>query len=124
MIHLGDHDPSGIDMTRDNFKRLSMFAGREVTVERIALNWDQVEEYDPPPNPAKMTDSRYEGYRSAYGDDSWELDALDPRVIQQLIVEHVEAHMDPLAWQRSVEMEQDIRHELQEAAGDFEERGV
>lgn len=58
IIHLGDHDPSGIDMTRDNKDRLSVFVGEEVEVRRIALNFDQVEEYSPPPNPAKLTDSR------------------------------------------------------------------
>lgn len=34
-----------------------------------------IEEYDPPPNPAKLTDSRVGGYLDAYGDESWELDA-------------------------------------------------
>jgi len=84
LLHLGDHDPSGIDMTRDIQDRLNMF-GSYVHVKRIALDMEQVEKYSPPPNPAKTTDSRYATYREEYGDDSWELDALDPRIITELI---------------------------------------
>lgn len=93
IIHLGDHDPSGIDMTRDNFDRMDMF-GANLTIERIALNMDQVEEYDPPPNPAKLTDSRCGGYMDKFGDKSWELDALDPKTINALILQEVAKHTD------------------------------
>ena len=84
IIHLGDHDPSGIDMTRDITDRFSMF-GAGTEVKRIALNMDQVDEFNPPPNPAKTTDSRYEMYIADYGSESWELDALEPKVIVDLI---------------------------------------
>lgn len=128
VVHLGDHDPSGIDMTRDITDRLMMFitqdwlnqempshfgnpfvyeiikhlgdyldtgdhgidpgdfVGRDpITINRIALNMDQIEEYNPPPNPTKLTDSRAEEYIAHYGDDSWELDALEPSVLDLLI---------------------------------------
>ena len=63
LIHLADHDPSGLHMTEDNRNRLRMFAEEhDIEVRRIALNMDQVEEYGPPPNPAKQTDSRYARY--------------------------------------------------------------
>ena len=89
IIHLGDHDPSGIDMTRDIMDRLNLFSldfrGEGARVKRIALNMDQVEQYKPSPNPAKTTDSRYQAYIMEYGGDSWELDALEPGVIVGLI---------------------------------------
>ncbi len=85
VIHLGDHDPSGIDMSRDIFERLTMFAGTKVHVLRIALNMVQVKRYNPPPNPAKVTDSRFADYQKKFGDESWELDALEPRVLVDLI---------------------------------------
>lgn len=85
VFHLGDHDPSGIDMTRDNQERLSLFAGVQIQVVRLALNREQIDRYTPPPNPAKITDSRFEGYQQLHGDESWELDALDPQVIHDLI---------------------------------------
>lgn len=85
IIHLGDHDPSGIDMTRDIHDRLSLFCGFDVPVKRVALNFDQIEEFNPPPNPAKVTDSRSDGYIAEYGTESWELDALDPRTLEEIV---------------------------------------
>lgn len=93
IIHLGDHDPSGIDMTRDIKERLVMF-GANVCIERIALNMPQVEEYSPPPNPAKTTDSRAGEYIKRYGVNSWELDALEPRVLDGLISESILKYID------------------------------
>lgn len=109
ILHLGDHDPSGIDMTRDNQDRLSVFSTYNVTVERIALNMDQVEQYNPPPNPAKMTDARFRQYSHDYGDLSWELDALEPLVLTELIREKVLAHREPDLWDdKEVEFESDM----------------
>ena len=98
ILHLGDHDPSGMDMTRDNENRLTMFARMGVTVERLALNFDQVEQYGPPPNPAKVTDSRYARYVQEYGNESWELDALEPQVLSGLVRERTLAYRDEEAW--------------------------
>ncbi len=105
ILHLGDHDPSGIDMTRDNRDRLKLFAGYrgKPTVERIALNMDQVEEFNPPPNPAKMTDPRAKEYIGIHGDESWELDALEPQFIDRLIRKHVDEWRDPGAWNEKVD---------------------
>lgn len=93
IYHLGDHDPSGIDMTRDIQDRLEMF-GCRVDVVRIALNMPQVKKYKPPPNPAKLTDSRCNGYIKKYGSQSWELDALDPPVLTRLIQSKIEECTD------------------------------
>jgi len=88
ILHLGDHDPSGIDMTRDIQDRLDMFNSC-VIVRRIALTMDQIEQYSPPPNPAKITDSRSDSYIAEYGGQSWELDSLEPQTIHELITEEV-----------------------------------
>jgi len=98
ILHLGDHDPSGKDMTRDITDRLAEFSGREVEIQRLALNMPQVEQYNPPPNPAKITDSRAEGYIAEFGDESWELDALEPAVIATLIRDAVYAVRDADKW--------------------------
>lgn len=89
IIHLGDHDPSGIDMTRDIQDRLNLF-GANVQVKRVALTMEQIEAYNPPPNPAKITDSRAKDYIEKYGNESWELDALEPQVIIDLIRDEIE----------------------------------
>lgn len=120
ILHLGDHDPSGINMTEDIQNRLHIF-GVEVNVKRIALNMEQVEEYQPPPNPAKTTDSRYERYISEYGEESWELDALDPRVITELIEQHVEEHTDEEAREVLVEKQESDREKLQEISDNWKD---
>ncbi|MFF4548650.1 hypothetical protein ACFY1J_31195 [Streptomyces sp. NPDC001406] len=97
VIHLGDHDPSGIDMTRDIAERFALF-GADVTVRRIALNMPQVEEHQPPPNPAKLTDSRASGYIRRFGRSSWELDALDPTTLDRLIEDEIWAWRDADLW--------------------------
>lgn len=73
ILHLGDHDPSGIDMTRDIQERLELFEA-DVEVKRIALTMEQIHEFTPPPNPAKLSDSRCGGYIKKYGYSSWELE--------------------------------------------------
>lgn len=89
LLHLGDHDPSGKDMSRDIMDRLRVFETYDVEFHRLALNMDQIEEYTPPPNPTKLTDSRASGYIDKYGHECWELDALEPTVIRDLIDENV-----------------------------------
>lgn len=89
VFHLGDHDPSGIDMTRSNTELLELFAGTPINVQRLALNRDQIDKYNPPPQPAKRSDARFETYKEEHGTESWELDALEPTVIQALISDAV-----------------------------------
>lgn len=112
VFHLGDHDPSGIDMTRDNRERLSMFAGVPVTVQRLALNMPQVEQYSPPPNPAKLSDSRAADYVAQYGDESWELDALSPVVIRDLIRDAIMLVRDEAKWDAALKEEEIDKEEL------------
>lgn len=122
ILHLGDHDPSGIDMTRDIERRLNMFSGGDVcTVERIALNHDQVEAYGPPPNPAKMTDSRADSYVRRYGWSSWELDALSPSVIDALIRDKTERHIDREKWEEIEGREAEERETLEEVAQNWDD---
>lgn len=112
IIHLGDHDPSGIDMTRDIFDRLDMFVGQSIDVSRIALNSDQIDKYDPPPNPAKITDSRFQTYAAKYGDESWELDALSPKVLVDLIQSNILMLRDEDKWDELAQQEEDDRATL------------
>lgn len=105
VIHLGDHDPSGVDMSRDIVDRLEMFSGLEVEVVRAALNIEQVQKYNPPPNPTKLTDSRAKGYVLQYGNSSWELDALEPSVLASLIEDEIDELRDDRLWDEKVEEE-------------------
>jgi hypothetical protein len=148
VLHLGDHDPSGIDMTRDIRDRLEQFldvdwlndhpddfegdsvkvseirdamrawisGGDPIEVRRIALNYDQVEQYSPPPNPAKLTDSRANGYVREHGYESWELDALDPATLADLIAEHLGGERNPELFNERQQVEAEHRALLEAAS--------
>ena len=117
ILHLGDHDPSGVDMTRDIESRLALFGELEpFEVRRIALNIDQIDQYKPPPNPTKLTDSRASGYISKYGRNSWELDALSPAVLAELISDELGSEIDWDIWEDTVVREKQHKSELQSVA--------
>lgn len=126
VIHLGDHDPSGLDMTRDVIERLRLFIGydahtSDVEIRRVALNMDQVEQYNPPPNPAKTTDARFLNYEIEYGTESWELDALSPAVIADVIEAEILRHRDEDAWDAAVAQEERERDLIEKVAQKWSE---
>jgi len=107
VLHLADHDPNGIDMTRDNIERLRLYARTDIEVRRIALNMDQVQRYSPPPSFVKEGDTRTTGYRERFGtDECWELDALSPTVIADLIRREIEGLINQRAWRAALASEQ------------------
>ena len=111
IIHLGDHDPSGIDMTRDIQERLELF-GADVYVKRVALTMNQIQTYNPPPNPAKITDSRASKHIDQFGDESWELDALEPKVITDLIKKQVTMYRNDAIYRAVCDKESREKEEL------------
>ena len=125
ILHMGDLDPSGVDMTRDITDRLEIFTsfthGDEFTVERIALNESQVARYKPPPNPAKLTDSRIDSYIEVFGYQSWELDALDPTVLVALVRDKVGEYRDDDLWNDNVLEEEKAREQLSLISDNFDD---
>lgn len=130
VIYLGDHDPSGIDMSRDVGDRLEHFLkvswwGPDCTsetnlrVRRIALNMEQVEELNPPENPAKLTDSRAADYISHYGTKSWELDAIEPKQLAQLVTDAINRQLDIPLFERNLKKRDQQRLELTKFAKKF-----
>jgi hypothetical protein len=119
LIHLGDHDPSGIDMSRDIRERLALFESR-CDVFRAALTEEQINQYNPPPNPAKISDSRCAGYIEKYGKSSWELDALEPQVISELIEDNVALDTDEDKKDALVEIQKQHRVNILKVAKKWE----
>ena len=111
ILYFGDHDPSGKDMVRDIRERMEEF-GREVDVRPVALTMEQIRRFNPPPNPAKITDPRAQWYIREYGRTSWELDALPPRELIRLAEEAVEELIDLDQYNRCLDREQRDIEEL------------
>lgn len=112
VIYFGDHDPSGMDMTRDVEDRLTLFAKAPVNVHRVALNMDQVEEYHLPENPAKLDDSRAAKYIAEFGASSWELDALDVALLAELVDSAVKNLRDEWRWEQSCQAQEKQREQM------------
>ncbi len=120
ILHFGDHDPSGIDMTRDIVDRMDVFRC-DLKVNRLALNMDQVDEFNPPPNPAKVTDSRFEAYLQSYGSSSWELDALEPSVLAALVRDEIRRVRDADLWDERTDQEDEERELLYKLSRQWED---
>lgn len=120
VFHLGDHDPSGWHMTQSNVEKLSMYAGIPIMVQRLALNLDQIDRWSPPPFDTKQNDSRfemYESYMSGHGRDateSWELDALDPLALHEVMRDAIERIKDHDAWDQMLMQQTEDRRLLGE----------
>ena len=113
VLHLGDHDPSGLQMTRDiEFKLWKFSRGEKIEVKRLALNEDQIDKFKPPPNLVKDSDSRSAAYKEDYGDDCWELDALDPAVTADLIRSELGAMINADEWSKAQAREEANRELL------------
>ena len=117
IVHLGDHDPSGKDMTRDIDERIKMFLEKDgfdgrFEIQRVALEMSQIKKFNPPPNPAKLTDSRCSGYISKYGYSSWELDALEPSVLDNIVRSAILDNLDLDLYNEKLEEEEATRDRL------------
>jgi len=122
ILYFGDHDPSGMDMDRDILERLERFSGQQIELVRMALTMDQITRLNPPENPAKLTDARARAYIAEFGASSWELDALEPNLLAELVTTSVTELRDDDLWQEQIESEQEMREELEEFVDDYRSR--
>lgn len=74
--------------------RMKYIAEKFFEVVPIGLTMEQIDEYNPPPNPAKITDPRAKDYIASYGGVSWEVDALPPDVMSQILDDAILENMD------------------------------
>jgi len=122
VLYLGDHDPSGIDMTRDVNDRMDLFLRvHDCSVKRLALNMDQVTTLKPPKNPAKLTDSRAHAYIKRFGQSSWELDAIEPRQLAKLVSDAISGIVDAKLWEESGKRQDAARKAIKEMADNYED---
>jgi hypothetical protein len=87
----------------------------EVDVRKVALTTPQVRSYNPPPNPAKVSDSRAASYIAKHGPYSWEVDALPPEELQSLIRQAFESVVDDDAMQAIKDREEEHKEALRKA---------
>lgn len=112
VLYLGDYDPSGLDMIRDIRERILDFAyvsiglDFEFNIKPIALTREQIDTYNPPPNPAKVTDPRAKDFIMNHGNTSWEVDALRPDVLHKLVEDSILSYIDMEMYNKVLEVEE------------------
>lgn len=110
LIYAGDFDPSGEDIQRDFIERTDCFAA----VRRVALTPEQIEVYELPPQPGKLTDARAAQFIERHHRlVQVELDALPPDVLKQLYQDAVVEFWDKSAYMQAVDRESQERINLQ-----------
>jgi hypothetical protein len=114
ILDFRDHDPSGLDMTRDVEDRLTSYGGK-VQVKRVALTIDQVRRLNLAPNPTKKADTRTPRYLQQYGDQCWELDAYPPNLLSQLVAESIQSEVDLKLWEEVETLETEDKKRIKTA---------
>jgi hypothetical protein len=143
VLYLGDFDPSGMDMIRDirerireflikdyiddietdeqkeedidvRVKQLSIWFNNHFEIVPIALTEEQIQEYDPPENPAKRTDPRAAKFIEKHGSSSWEVDALRPEVLNQVLTDAIVERIDEKQYRKMVAKEKSDKKVLSE----------
>ena len=103
VLYFGDFDPSGVDIERDLTERLGKYNAGDFQVRRVALTKDQILKYSLPPMPVKRSDARADGFMASYGDQSVELDAVEPNTLKLLVAQSIASYIDLNAWKRKEE---------------------
>jgi hypothetical protein len=121
ILYFGDHDPSGKDMVRDIRDRMYDFGLYQLEVVNPALSYEQVQQYDLPENPVKFSDPRANDYVEEFGEHSWELDALDPRILNEISKREVLNYIDRGTFEDVVRLESKQKNILRKLEGDYDE---
>jgi hypothetical protein len=120
ILYFGDHDPSGLDMVRDireriefmllNGEHFDLFEFKSIPdcfkIIPIGLTMNQIKDYNLPPNPTKLTDTRASKYIKKYGKTCWEVDALKPQVLTGIVEANIEHIIDMEKYELMLEREQ------------------
>jgi len=101
VLYVGDYDPSGLCMSeRDLPARFIKYKGGHIKLKRIALTRQQVRRLPSFPAADKKADTRYKWFVANYGHHCWELDAMNPRDLRDLVEREIKRLIEPTAWAR------------------------
>jgi hypothetical protein len=115
---LTDFDPSGVSIAEKVEEELTERAPlSDITVERLAVDREQIEQWNLPTRPTKSTDTRASKFRRIHGTDSVELDAIPPDQLRQLVKDAIDSHMEPWRLKQFQMVEQEERATLRSMFG-------
>jgi hypothetical protein len=109
VLHVGDHDPSGVSMFLAFLEDVEAFTrelGGEAIFTRLAVTPEQIAEFNLPTAPPKATDNR------AFTGQTCQAEALAPDVLADILRDAIETRIDRRVLDRVIRREQRIRREL------------
>lgn len=105
---MSDHDQDGPVIAHSMAQRLQDEHDCNVLPVQVALTFDQVRDLKLPESfeRAKRTSPNYAKYHALHPDDKvWELDAVKPTVLQQLLTDAIKSVIDKKAFSAEVALE-------------------
>jgi hypothetical protein len=109
VLHIGDHDPSGVSMFLAFLEDVEAFTrelGGEAVFTRLAVTPEQIATYGLPTAPPKATDNR------AFSGETCQAEALPPDVLADILRTAIEERVNQRVLDRVLRQEQRIRREL------------
>lgn len=89
-----DGDTHGYDMVEQARVEWYLEDQNKFEIVPIGLTMEQIKKYDLPPNPTKLTDSRSDKYVMKFGKKCWEVDALKPQILTQIVEANIKKTID------------------------------
>ena len=133
LLIVSDFDPAGETIAESFARSMRDDFDLDVHPIKVALTFQQTQEMDlPPALPAKEKTSTYKAFAEKYGDDTWEVEALDPDTLQDLLRDAIDSVLDTDAFNAELDAEkqdavylQGMRQKIHAALGgmDFQQEG-
>jgi hypothetical protein len=114
VLHIGDHDPSGVHMFLSFLEDAAAFAremGGQATCTRLAVTPEQIATLGLPTAPPKETDRR------AFHGETCQAEAIAPDVLANILRTAIESRIDWVAYEGVLEREETARRELLDRLG-------
>jgi hypothetical protein len=135
-FYVGDYDPSGMHMSEVDLPNRLAEMGVEVTIRRLAIHAEDAKRRQLPSfsahtkkfsartkeenTPQKQKgDPRYAWFLREYGEPCWELDALSPAVLRNVVEAAIFGCIDQDAWQRCAVTERAEQRSLRHVLGNW-----
>jgi hypothetical protein len=113
-LYIGDYDPSGMCMSEADLpQRIKEYGGDHIELRRIALTAEQTVSLPSFSVEDKKNDKRYKWFKNTYGNRCWELDAMDPRLLRDLVETEIKALIDEELWEEQEALEKREKESLE-----------
>lgn len=109
----------GLDWKENN---LLIHVMKSFRITHVGLTMEQIIEYNPPPNPAKITDPRAAKYIQKYGAISWEVDALKPRDLERILGDAIENVIDVNIYEAMLRKEKSDKEKIKSIVKDLNQK--